>query len=155
MRFRGQFRHIVDHKGRVAVPHPFRARLPEANGALVLAKGYDGEIEVHPLFEWEEFEEQVLLALPYHRRASRRFRRRRASSAWEVGIDNQGRITLPRALMDYAGIKDEVIITGAISYFEIWGPEAFERFEQEAEEHQEADSESLSQLLVESKKEEE
>lgn len=152
VRFRGRFRHMVDHKGRVAVPWPFRARLPEANGCLVLTKGYDGEIEVHPLGEWEEFEERVLLALPYHRRAGRRFRRRRASNAWEVQIDRQGRIVLPRVLLEYAGIKDEVVIVGAVSHFEIWEPSLFEAFEREVEEYREADAENLGQLLRENQR---
>lgn len=148
MRFRGQFRYAIDHKGRIAVPASFRRGLEAANQrTLVLTKGYDGEIEVHPLSEWEQFESEMLLALPRYKRETRRFTRRRAASAAEVDMDSQGRIMLPRHLIEYAGVQKEAIISGAISHFEIWNPEAFEKFEQESEQNQEADSENLEKYL--------
>ncbi len=148
IRFRGLFKHSVDHKGRVAIPHPFRKiLLSSKNGVLVLVKGYDGEIEVHPLKEWERFEEDILLALPYYKKSNRRFRRRRTFSATEVAIDSQGRIMLPKHLIEYARVETEVIITGNITYFEIWSPEVYERFLKESEAHQEEDSETLDRFL--------
>lgn len=148
LRFRGLFRHSVDHKGRVAIPHPFRRTLISSkNGVLVLAEGHDGEIEVHPLQEWEKFEEEVLLVLPDYRKSPRRFKRRRTFSATEIVIDPQGRIMIPKHLLEYAKIDNEVIITGYITYFEIWSPESYEKFQKEAEEHQEEDSEALDRFL--------
>jgi len=150
MRFRGQFRYAVDHKGRIAVPAPFRRALEAANQrTLIVTKGYDGEIEVHPLSEWERYEEEILLALPRYKRETRRFMRRRAAAASEVEMDSQGRIMLPRHLAEYAGVEKEAIISGAISHFEIWNPSTFASFEEESEENQEADSENLEKYLPE------
>ncbi|MBA7595296.1 Transcriptional regulator MraZ [subsurface metagenome] len=154
MRFRGQFRYAVDHKGRLAVPAAFRHALQAANQrTLVLTKGYDGEIEAHPLEEWERFEEGTLLAIPRYKRETRRFMRRRASAATEVEMDSQGRIMLPRHLAEYAQIEGEAVITGAISHFEIWNPSVFEKFEEESETHQEDDSENLEKYLHEGRSE--
>jgi len=148
MRFRGQFKYAIDHKGRIAVPAPFRRSLEAANErTLVLTKGYDGEIEVHPLSEWEQFENDMLLALPRYKRETRRFMRRRAASATEVDMDSQGRVMVPRHLAEYAGVDKEAIISGAISHFEIWNPETFEGFDEESEQNQEADSENLEKYL--------
>ena len=154
MRFRGQFRYAVDHKGRIAVPAVFRRALEAANQrTLVLTKGYDGEIEAHPLEEWERFEEGTLLAIPRYKKETRRFMRRRAASAAEVDMDSQGRIMLPRHLAEYAHIEGEAIITGAISHFEIWNPSVFEKFEEESETNQENDSENLEKYLYGGKSE--
>jgi len=148
MRFRGQFRYSVDHKGRVAIPAPFRRALESANQrTLVLTKGYDGEIEVHPLSEWESYEDEVLLAIPRNKRETRRFMRRRAAAAAEVEPDSQGRIMLPRHLVEYSTIEAEVVISGAISHFEIWNPQTFAGFDKESEQSQEADSENLEKYL--------
>ncbi|NLI99328.1 division/cell wall cluster transcriptional repressor MraZ [bacterium] len=148
MRFRGQFRYSVDHKGRVAIPAQFRRALDAANQrTLVLTKGYDGEIEVHPLSEWEGYEDEVLLAIPRHKKETRRFMRRRAAAAAEVELDSQGRIMLPRHLIEYASVEAEVVISGAISHFEIWNPETFVRFDSESEQSQEEDSENLEKYL--------
>ncbi len=153
LRFRGQYRHTVDHKGRVAVPHPFRKALaPESNGLLVLTKGFDGEIEVRTVSEWEAFEENVLLSLAPNKRSYRRFRTRRLANAHEVALDGQGRVMIPQHLQEYAQIKDEVTITGAGTYFQIWNPEVFKKFEQEYDEHQEEDSENLDASLYTNRK---
>lgn len=150
MRFRGQFKYAVDHKGRIAVPAPFRRALEAANQrTLVLTKGYDGEIEVHPLAEWEQFEEDMLLNLPRYKRETRRFIRRRAAAATEVDMDSQGRIMLPRHLVEYARIEGEAIISGAVSHFEIWNPSTFSGFDEESEAKQEEDSENLEKYLSE------
>lgn len=148
MRFRGQFKYAVDHKGRLAVPAPFRKALEAANQrTLVLTKGYDGEIEVHPISEWERYEEKVLLAIPNYKKETRRFMRRRAASAAEVEMDSQGRIMIPRHLSEYARLESEAIISGAISHFEIWNPDVFSTFDAESEERQEEDSENLDKYL--------
>ena len=148
MRFRGIYRHTVDHKGRIAVPYPFRRMLSAENGVLVLTKGYDGEIEVHPLSQWEEFENQVLLSLSYSKKPARRFLRRRAGFATEVEMDSQGRIVLPKVLREYAEIEDEVVILGVVNYFEIWNPSKFEKFMKDSEEHAEDDSENLENYMA-------
>lgn len=154
MRFRGQFRYAVDHKGRIAVPVAFRRALDAANQhTLVLTKGYDGEIEAHPLAEWERFEEAILMALPRYKKETRRFMRRRASSASEVELDSQGRVMLPKHLVEYAKIQGEAIISGAVTHFEVWNPSVFERFEDESEATQEEDSENLEKYLSEGRSE--
>lgn len=154
VRFRGQFKYAVDHKGRVAIPAPFRRALEAAaQRTLVLTKGYDGEIEVHPLAEWERFEDGTLLAIPRYKRETRRFMRRRAASATEVDMDSQGRVMLPRHLAEYARVEGEVVITGAISHFEIWNPSVFAKFEEESETTQEEDSENLEKYLHEGRSE--
>ncbi len=147
LKFRGIYRHTVDHKGRVAIPSSFRKMLLPEDGVLVLTKGYDGEIEVHPVSEWEEFEEKVLLSLSYSKRPARRFLRRRAGFATEVEMDGQGRIILPRVLREYAEIEDEVIIIGVVNYFEIWNPKKFEEFMKESEEYAEEDAENLENYM--------
>lgn len=148
MRFRGQFRYAVDHKGRLAIPASFRRQLGASDQrTVVLTKGYDGEIEVHPLEEWERFEEEVLLALPRYKKEARRYMRRRAAAATEVELDSQGRIMLPRHLIAYARLGGEAVISGAISHFEIWNPSVFGEFEEVSEATQEQDSENLEKYL--------
>lgn len=148
LRFRGVYRCTVDHKGRVTIPMAFRKMLaPEGNGILVLTKGYDGAIEVHPLSEWEKFEDEFLLSLSYSKRQARRFIRSRASFATEVQMDNQGRIMIPKALKEYAKIENEIVIAGTITHFEIWEPKYFENFIKESEKFQEEDSENLEKLI--------
>ena len=44
-------------------------------------------------------------------------------------IDGQSRITIPPELMDFAGIKNEVLILGVLDRMEIWNPIVYEEYQ--------------------------
>jgi len=51
-----------------------------------------------------------------------------------VSCDRQGRIALAQELLDGAGIRDRVILVGAIERIQIWDPQAWEASRLRAEE---------------------
>ena len=101
------------------VPQRFRDPLA---GGVVLAKGIDGCVEAYPPREWEEVSERVKRFSPYDQNA-RKLRRMTFSGAFTATLDRQGRTLLPQSLRQFAGINEEVVITGQDTYFEIWSPE--------------------------------
>ena len=50
------------------------------------------------------------------------------SQAAEVRLDRQGRATLPRKLLDRAGISDRMVIAGAGTKLELWEPESWSSY---------------------------
>jgi len=60
-----------------------------------------------------------------------------AANASEVVLDAQGRISIPKELLDYAGITNQVVIFGAITYFVMANPETYEKLQKEFEENYE------------------
>ena len=64
--------------------------------------------------------------------------------AEEASLDGQGRISLPKALADYAGIGERALIIGSMDHIEIWDPEAFEDYLQE----QTIDPETLAEEVM-------
>ncbi|MFC2010449.1 division/cell wall cluster transcriptional repressor MraZ, partial [Chloroflexota bacterium] len=56
----------------------------------------------------------------------RRLNRALFATAFNLGIDKQGRIALPIPLREYAGIEDDLIIAGANTYLELWNKEQWE-----------------------------
>jgi MraZ protein len=46
--------------------------------------------------------------------------------AEEVSLDAQGRVGIPRQLLEFAGIEDRALIIGSLNHIEIWNPETFE-----------------------------
>ena len=50
------------------------------------------------------------------------------SDAPAVRCDQQGRITVPQEALDYARIKDKVIVIGAVDHLEFWDPDEYNRF---------------------------
>jgi MraZ protein len=124
--FRGSFEHTVDSKGRVSIPSRFRDIIADRyDGGLVLSMDYDHCLTVYPLEEWEKLEEKIK-TLPMMKQEVKDFRRFLLSSAIESEMDKQGRLLLPPAHREHAGISKIVMLVGIIDKIEIWDVKAWE-----------------------------
>ncbi len=117
--FLGEFEHIIDEKGRVAIPARFREELGEG---FVLTRGFDLCLQAFPYPIWQQLSERVS-KLPFANAEARNMRRILFSLAAEVEIDRQGRILIPQNLREYAGLAEQVVISGMNTYFELWSGE--------------------------------
>jgi len=132
--FKGQAEYSVDSKGRLAIPAKMRSALnPEAKNTFTLTRGFEKSIFAYSLDHWERVEEE-LSDLNMYRKEARNLVRMVMMWAEEVSLDAQGRISLPRSLMDFAGIKDRALVIGSLNKIEIWDPETFSRHLDEQEE---------------------
>ncbi len=124
--FRGSFEHSVDAKGRVSVPSRFRDIIADRyEGKLVLTMDFDKCIMVYPLEEWERVEEKIK-GLPQSQQEVKDFTRFIFSNASECELDKQGRILIPPALRERAGINKGVMVVGILNKMEIWDRAAWE-----------------------------
>ncbi|MCH7760776.1 division/cell wall cluster transcriptional repressor MraZ [candidate division TA06 bacterium] len=143
MTYQGTYRYSIDNKGRLSVPAKFRKTLlPEANGTFVVTKGFDQCLSVYTLDEWLKFEEK-LQQLPNTKKSSRNVVRWFTANAERLEVDNQGRIKIPQHLLEYAGLKKEATIIGALDRIEIWDPETYKANAEEVSSTIEEDLESL------------
>ena len=117
--FLGEFEHSIDDKGRVAIPARFREELGEG---MVLTRGFDLCLQAFPRHVWQQLAQKVSSLSLGHLEA-RNLRRMLFSNAAEVEVDRQGRILVPQNLREYAGISEQVVITGMDTYFELWSSE--------------------------------
>jgi MraZ protein len=130
--FKGRYLHAVDSKGRVSLP----AKLREAVAAyrddrLVLTHALDPEhdrLHVFPLPLWEEFEEK-LARKPLFDRKAEQIRLLYVAPAVDCAIDGHGRILIPPALREHAGIEREAIWVGMNRILELWEPRSWEAAE--------------------------
>jgi MraZ protein len=93
----------------------------------VLNKGVDGCIDAYPLPSWNEATNQFQSLPIVRNEKSRRMSRILFSSAFNLELDEQGRIMLPPALRQHAAIKDTLVITGVSNYLEIWSKESWNK----------------------------
>jgi MraZ protein len=114
--FFGEFEYKVDEKSRVPIPPKFRSELRDG---LVITPGVEQCITAYPLPEWKKLAATLTNGSVTPSKL-RKLNRAIFATAFSINIDGQGRIALPNPLRDYAGIMDEVIITGANNYFELW-----------------------------------
>ena len=137
--FMGEFQHQLDAKGRMIVPAKFREELTEH---FMITRGLDKCLFGYTLTEWAAIEEK-LKALPLTRRDARKFMRMFFSGAVEVEMDKQGRINIPKHLMEYAGLSKEATVIGVSSRIEIWDRKLWSDFYEETEEEFETIAEEL------------
>ncbi len=128
--FKGTYRHRIDPKGRLPVPAVFRRALGEELRVVVTL--LDQCLAVYPPSEWARLEEQ-LAALPTFSKPVKALTRLLASRAADCEIDVQGRVLLPTALREAAGLGRDAVVVGVLNRFEIWSPETWDGFLRESE----------------------
>ena len=119
--FMGEYNHTIDAKGRLIVPAKFREQLGEA---FVITNGNDGCLNIYTREDWETFLEKLQL-LP-NNGDSRKLKRKLVAQANDVELDKQGRILVPPALREHAGLSKDVVLAGVIDKIEIWDKDRWE-----------------------------
>jgi MraZ protein len=114
--FYGEFDYKIDEKGRVPLPPKFRNALKDG---LVLTPGQEKCITAYTIPEWNKLSAS-LTGGTLTRSKMRRLSRAIFSTAFNTKLDNQGRVAIPAPLRDHAEIIDDVVVTGANTYLEIW-----------------------------------
>ena len=117
-----EYNHTLDTKGRLIIPAKFREVLGEE---FVISKGMDGCLFVYANDDWTAFE-QKLTSLPLINKEARQFARFFLAGAATVEVDKQGRILLPAALREFAGLEKDVVLVGVGSRVEIWSKDKWE-----------------------------
>ena len=129
MMFIGEYHHVSDEKGRLAVPVKFRKDL--AKGAVV-TKGLDACLFLYPAKEWAALAEK-LAKLPLNQANARAFARSMLAGAMAVNLDRQGRILVPEYLRKFAGITKSVVVAGVYNRLELWNEERWSSYKQAAD----------------------
>lgn len=115
--FLGEYKHNLTKGNRLALPSKIRSAV--AGNKIVLAKGFESCILGYQKTAWGEMSKEEL-AKPVSENEARKIRRQLFSGAVLVEIDQQGRVVVPRNLLEYASIKSDVTVIGAGDHFEIW-----------------------------------
>jgi MraZ protein len=127
--FKGRYSYSVDEKGRVALPVKLRSNLAvSVKGNFVVTRGFERCLYVYPQDEWNKLE-QFVRGLSFLDAQHRFYARTLFERANDSKIDGQSRITIPPELMEFAGIKNEVLILGVLDRIEIWNPAVYEEYQ--------------------------
>jgi MraZ protein len=126
--FKGSYDYAVDSKGRINIPSRLRKYVsPEANDTFIVTRGYERCLFVYPLDEWNRLEQsirQLSSTNPQHRF----FMRTLLERATECQLDGQSRITIPKELLQFAGIENDVVILGVLERIELWNPADYQEY---------------------------
>ena len=114
----------LDDKGRLFLPAKFRDRLA---GGLVVTRGQERCLYVFPMDEFVRVAE-IARTAPVTSKATRDYLRVFLSGASDEIPDKQGRVTVPSALREYAGLTRDCTVIGAGSRVELWDTTAWDTY---------------------------
>lgn len=118
----GTFYQTIDVKGRTTFPTKLREIIGEG---FVITKGLSGCIFAYSHEDFEKLAKK-LSEMPMSKAlAVQRFF---MASSVNVEADKQGRILIPQALREYAGLEKEVVVAGVSDRAEIWDKAKWDEF---------------------------
>lgn len=131
-------------KGRTSLPKKFRQLLGEK---IILTAGYENSLMVIGLDSWQKVVGEIVNK-PFISTPARETDRFLLGSAFEVDLDEQGRLIIPQSLRNYAKLSCEIVFVGVGNRVEIWDNKAWEQHQQYLDEN----IEKISEVVDESAK---
>jgi len=122
--FVGEFRHTIDAKNRMVIPSKFRAFITDVEdkkGFFVMASPVTREhcLRLYTMTSWlkvkSKLEQEANKA-----KDPARYMRFFASRGEFGSLDSQSRLVVPQKLLDYAGLKKDVLMVGNFEWIEVW-----------------------------------
>lgn len=124
--FLGEFDCKLDTKGRMMIPVGLKKQLPEAEKeGLVINRGFEKHLVIYARKEWDKIVDD-LAKLNQYEKKTREFIRYFTRGASELMPDAAGRVLLPKALLEYAGIDAEVVLSCQFNKIEVWAKSAYD-----------------------------
>ena len=124
----GTYECKIDVKGRLLIPSAFKKQLaPVIPKGFVLKRAvFQNCLELYPLEQWEELIKKVN-SLNRFRKKNNDFIRRFTAGVKFIKLDSNGRLLIPRDLIEFSNIKREVTLSTSVNIIEIWDKSSYEK----------------------------
>ena len=114
----GIYNHSVDNKGRLFIPTRLRDELGDT---FFITLSMEKCLSAYSSESWDRFSEKIK-AMPKSKQIKMR---PLFSHAAKCEVDQQGRVLLPQALRDFAGLTKNVTVVGSGECAELWDSETW------------------------------
>ena len=123
----GTYEGKVDVKGRVLIPSAFKKQLaPVINKGFVLKRAvFQSCLELYPISQWEELISKVN-SLNRFKKKNNDFIRRFTAGVKFIELDNNGRLLIPKDLIEFSNIKRDIVLSSSVNIIEIWDKQSYE-----------------------------
>jgi MraZ protein len=125
----GEYDCKVDAKGRFMFPVSLRKQLEEVfdKGFVINRNLHQKCLVLYPINEWNKLNKK-LSKLNRLIKANDVFVRKFTGGATALEADTTGRILLPKSLVDYADISNDIKVLGSNNVIEIWDKKLYDQF---------------------------
>lgn len=118
----------VDAQGRVRVPQEWWKELA---GGAVITRGIERCIWIYPYAEFLELVANLAKNFSFTARDARGLFRLLYAQAHLAEMDEKGRLSIPEALREYAGVESKGVVVGLHRRAEVWEEERWRKQEDE------------------------
>lgn len=118
----GTYYQTIDVKGRMSFPTKLREIIGES---FVITKGLTGCLFVYSQEDFDKLA-QKLSDMPMSKALT--VQRYFMASSTNVEADKQGRVLVPQALREFAGLEKEIVVAGVSDRAEIWSKSKWDEF---------------------------
>jgi MraZ protein len=124
----------LDSKGRVCIPAAYRQILAAQNtvGVYVCPSFIDPALEAFGQDVLDTLAARLAQQDPFFSPGFDDEATALISRTQQLAPDEQGRVRLPDAMIELAGLKDRIVFVGKVTKFQIWDAERFAAIEAEA-----------------------
>lgn len=125
----GEYECKADAKGRIMLPSGLKKQLSDVIGkGFVLKRAiFNPCLELYPLEEYEVLLNKIKKNINPFNREHNNFIRRFTAGVKMIEVDSAGRILISKDLIEFAGVKKQVVMTTPIDIIEIWDKELYEK----------------------------
>ena len=124
----GTYECKIDVKGRLLIPSAFKKQLaPVIPKGFVLKRAvFQNCLELYPLEQWEELIKKVN-SLNRFKKKNNDFIRRFTAGVKFIELDGNGRLLIPKDLIEFSNINRDVTLSTSVNIIEIWDKSSYEK----------------------------
>ena len=123
----GTYECKVDVKGRVLIPSAFKKQLASVikKGFVLKRAVFQSCLELYPISQWEDLISRVN-SLNRFKKKNNDFIRRFTAGVKFIELDNNGRLLIPKDLIEFSNIKRDIVLSSSVNIIEIWDKQSYE-----------------------------
>ena len=124
----GTYECKADSKGRLMLPAPLKKQLHEGleEGFVLKRSVFQPCLELYPMAEWNKMMEKINKLNRFVKK-NNDFIRRFTAGVKVVEMDSAGRLLIPKDLVVFADIKNDIVLSSAVNIVEIWDKDKYEK----------------------------
>ena len=124
----GTYECKIDVKGRLLIPSAFKKQLAPVipNGFVLKRAVFQNCLELYPLAQWEELIKKVN-SLNRFKKKNNDFIRRFTAGVKFIELDGNGRLLIPKDLIEFSNINRDVTLSTSVNIIEIWDKSSYEK----------------------------
>jgi MraZ protein len=124
----------LDSKGRVCIPATYRHILAAQNtiGVYVCPSFIDGALDAFGQSLLDSIAARLASQDPFFSASFDDEATALIARTQALPIDENGRVRIPDALIEHAGLKDRIVFVGKAQKFQVWDADAYAPIEAEA-----------------------